>query len=315
MPLYLLSNCSYIKDNIFKFGYSKKKYDELLLQYTKNKRTIVNPFIIKWWNIESCIKIEKEIHRNLKKDSNIENISSEWYKCKSLSYIIKKIDDEILLKHKKYTNNKILDEFKRYSIFKYMIKKEIKLSIENYINNLDKSYLHNLIKITSLDIFNFNFFIKKIFTYVYTKDFENKKIKHNLCNILKNYNSPFFINYINIESYNIEVEFDEYKKQFSKKEYIEYVQKGNKNILKTNNIINYYAEVIFLTNENLKEKLYNIKKLNKTEILYIIEDSDFYKNIDIYFKNNTINIKKYTLYQLFYMKQLNNHVNEESSRF
>lgn len=246
MPLYLLSNYSYIKDNIFKFGYSKKNYDELLLQYTRNKRTIVNPFIIKWWNIESCIKIEKEIHRTLKKDPNIENISSEWYKCKSLSYIIKKINDEILLKHEKYKNNKILDEFQRYSLFKYMIKKEIKLSTETYINNLDKSYLHNLIKITTLDESNVKFFVKKIFTYMYTKDFNKyKRIDYHLYNIFKNYNSAFFINYINIESYKIEVEFDSYKRQFSKKEYIEYVKKNNSNILKTNKIINYYAEIIF----------------------------------------------------------------------
>lgn len=56
----------------------------------------------------------------------------------------------------------------------------------------------------------------------------------------------------------------------------------------------------------MSEKNYKIKNLDKIEILNIIEDPYFYKNINIYFKNDIIKIKKYTLYQLINMKKLNN---------
>lgn len=60
MPFYIISNESYVKDNIYKFGYSSKSKEELLKQYSKNKRLIINPFILKWWNVEGSIKEEKK---------------------------------------------------------------------------------------------------------------------------------------------------------------------------------------------------------------------------------------------------------------
>lgn len=299
MPLYLLSNNSYVKDNIFKFGYFKKSYNELLLQYAKSKRTIINPFIIKWWNIESSIKIEKEIHKVLKKDYKIENICSEWYKCDSLSYIINKINNEINIKHKNYMNNQILlYDFNRYSIFKFMIMNNIGISIKNYVDNLDKTYFNEFVKITSLNIFNLKFFAKKFYTCVYIDKLNYEKIKTHLCNIVKKYNSAFFINYINIESQNIEVEFEKYKRQFSKKEYNDYIKQNKNNIIKKYNVLNYYAEIIFLTNEDLKEKIYKIDNIDNMKVLDIMNNYNFHNNLVVYFKNNIINIKRYTLYQL-----------------
>lgn len=60
MPFYILSSLSCIKNNEYKFGFSTKSKDELLNQYERNKRVIPNPFILKWWDVESSIKIEKK---------------------------------------------------------------------------------------------------------------------------------------------------------------------------------------------------------------------------------------------------------------
>lgn len=170
MPLYILSNKSYIKDNLYKFGYSKKNKEELLFQYKKNKRIIVEPFIIKWWDIESCIKIEKKIHSLLNKNKNIENTYGEWYRCNKLSYLLEIINEEIIKNHNIEKTEKILikkENLCKYDVFKYMIENNINLSIKNYINNLDDYYLNDFINFTSLNKSNIGFFNKRIFDHIY----------------------------------------------------------------------------------------------------------------------------------------------------
>lgn len=95
MPFYIISNESYVKDNIYKFGYSSKSKEELLMQYSKNKRLIINPFILKWWNVEGSIKEEKKIHNILGDSKNITRINNEWYKCHDLFLFMFIINEQI----------------------------------------------------------------------------------------------------------------------------------------------------------------------------------------------------------------------------
>lgn len=90
----------------------------------------------------------------------------------------------------------------------------------------------------------------------------------------------FFINYINLENSCIEIEFEKYKKQITKKEFNEL--KYDNRILKISKIINYYAEIIILTDEKIYEKQYKIKNINNLNISEIIENPIFYDDINIY---------------------------------
>lgn len=95
MPFYILSTESSVKNNEYKFRYSSKTKDELLFQYSKNKRTIVNPFILEWWNKSAKIKDEKKIHNILRNTYGIYNILGEWYRCNTLLYLLTRINIEI----------------------------------------------------------------------------------------------------------------------------------------------------------------------------------------------------------------------------
>lgn len=75
MPFYVLSCLSCIKNNEYKFGFSTKTKEELLKQYEQNKRVIPKPFILKWWDIQGSLSIEKNIHKILCNTYNIEKIT------------------------------------------------------------------------------------------------------------------------------------------------------------------------------------------------------------------------------------------------
>lgn len=140
MPFYVITNESYIKNNYYKFGYSSKNKEELLKQYEKNKRYIINPFIINWWDIKGSIKDEKEVHKILRKNINICCFNSEWYKCNNLIYLLFIINEQIdntfnicniCLSNKEKKINLIKVEENNKNVF-YKLKKNVK----NYINIL-----------------------------------------------------------------------------------------------------------------------------------------------------------------------------------
>lgn len=107
MPFYIISNESYIKDNKYKFGYSSKSKDELLKQYEKNKRYIINPLIINWWDIEGSKQKEKEIHNILYNSKNIYKCNSEWYECEKLYYLMDIINEQISKSFNIYNDKKL----------------------------------------------------------------------------------------------------------------------------------------------------------------------------------------------------------------
>lgn len=145
MPFYVLSSISYLKDNVYKFGYSSKTKEDLLKQYECSKRTIIDPFILEWWNINSSINKEKIIHNILCNNYKniIKNIKGEWYRCNSLFCFLKTIDMEINKLENKLQNevdykkddneeskNKdIICEIRNNNIYKYY-RKELQILIK-----------------------------------------------------------------------------------------------------------------------------------------------------------------------------------------
>lgn len=147
MPFYILSTESSVKNNEYKFGYSSKTKDELLFQYSKNKRTIVNPFILEWWNKSAKIKDEKKIHNILRNTNGIYNISGEWYRCNTLLYLLTRINIEIE-KIKPENKNNICEIHIKENIFKENNKK-ISLILKETIIDIKK--LENQLLIDIID--------------------------------------------------------------------------------------------------------------------------------------------------------------------
>ncbi len=189
MPFYVLSSNSYIKVNVYKFGYSSKSKNELLKQYEKNKRTIPNPFILQWWD-EGSLKNEKIIHNILRKMDIIENIDGEWYECDNLFLFLTLINDEIhnikLNETLEFIQDDInyidLDIF-NYKIYNdYIIIKDLKeiikkckesnLGKEKYYTYIDNSPDGKIID-SYLKLYNYN--CEKVWNNIIKKNVLNKE--------------------------------------------------------------------------------------------------------------------------------------------
>lgn len=248
MPFYLLSSNSHIKNDIFKFGYSSKSKNELLIQYEKNKRTIPNPFIIQWWDV-GLLKTEKKIHNVLRNMENIENVDGEWYKCNNLLYfltiinneikknqesnehiiknnqkiikknkdnifIINNIEDFTLIFLKLYFNDSNIDKYKNYII------KELKK--ENVDNPIDERIIQKEYKYDKSNCKKCNSKLNTKDYYLYCKNCIEEHMKKpqtcfiNNCQNEKHNKIPFCKNHFDQnlnENYNSEDEYEDIELQ------------------------------------------------------------------------------------------------------
>lgn len=247
MPFYIISNESYIKDNKYKFGYSSKSKDELLKQYEKNRRYIINPLIINWWDIEGSIKKEKEIHNILCNSKNIYRFNGEWYKCENLYYLMNIINEQINKSHDK--DEKVVN---------------LSISIDELCNSFNVFSLYDEEQVPIYTFYNLrkNNKDKIIVKYDITNLFNNKEKK--LMDKYKKENKNFFI----LVNETLYLSYDFFI-WFIKKE-IENTR-SKEIIIKLNKIIKEYIFNIDVSYFN--NLIYEIKKLKKTNFISFSNNS------------------------------------------
>lgn len=325
MPFYLLSSVSSIKNNEYKFGYSSKEKNVLLKQYEKNKRLIVNPFIVQWWDIQGSLKLEKEIHIILRNIKEIDHVSGEWYNCDNLLYLLNVINNKLNnINEIESSSNIVFFEEKVKNNMEnciYILNKKNKQQIfikYDFIKLFNIEHLKNIIKNISININNVKYLEYEFFIWFFKKYVKDEKIKNiiikelnkNIIHYVNNMDDSYFklifdkINLMN-NSYNLSY--------IKKEDYIDiqlnsfYIPKDNLTIFSKQYILQnqkcifkeIYNNIIYFIDEiNIKNIIIKLD-INKKTIYYTIEE--YIKNIkDILSLNKMIKNHEIKIYKRIY---------------
>lgn len=294
MPFYILSSLSCIKNNEYKFGFSTKSKDELLKQYERNKRVIPNPFILKWWNVKTTIKTEKNIHKILQNTYNIENVSGEWYKCYDLLYFMSLIDELIENAKTEIDVLKLSNKNKYVKDIICILEKDknqkILINSEYIFNAFNIKECKNLFNINNIEYLDYEVFIWHINNNNDIKNmaFRNFIIK-NINDIIKNYILDIDIdNFKNIIKNKNILNFNNYELDiYEGLEYIEVDLYYDYNIEKyARKFINDKTDIILNhINKNVNLDCYFIKNINFNNVNIVMHNNKKNKTLEISLDN------------------------------
>lgn len=284
-----MKNIKEIQENIKYF-----KKNGIYIFNKNNKQIILINYSITKLLDEETIKLVNEYESNYNITFTVDNYKYFKY-CFFVRYIINKIKN---LKNKTNIIN----------IINYTIK--------NYIVNMNLCYL-NYIKEIKVIVYNLPVLIKEDYIEIDLESlyipkesllpssieyiFNNKEKIININNIKK----PYFIKNLEVKCVTIKIEVDNKKIECNIDNYIKHYIKYIKFINKKNKVklykkIYYTFSIVYLDNDIKSNFSYNILNLENEHLFQLILKEKLDENIDLYYNNELIKIKKHTLYQLLY---------------